>query len=125
MIARICAAVVGALIAIAGATKVTDYRQWMQDAHAQHVWPIIATVLPPIELLLGALLVVLSPTPVVLGSATLLLLVFTAFLVAQIASKSTVPCACFGSKSKRPPSGRDVVRNLAMIALLFVAAAIQ
>jgi len=125
MIARICAAVVGALIAIAGATKVTDYKQWMQDARAQHVWPIIATVLPPIELLLGALLVVLSPTPVVLGSATLLLLVFTAFLIAQIASKSTVPCACFGSKSKRPPSGRDVVRNLAMIALLFIAAAIQ
>ncbi len=125
MIARICAAVVGALIAIAGATKVTDYKQWMQDARAQHVWPIIATVLPPIELLLGALLVVLSPTPVVLGSATLLLLVFTAFLIAQIASKSTVPCACFGSKSKRPPSGREVVRNLAMIALLFIAAAIQ
>jgi hypothetical protein len=97
----------------------------MQDARAQHVWPIIATVLPPVELLLGALLVVLSPTPVVLGSATLLLLVFTAFLIAQIASKSTVPCACFGSKSKRPPSGRDVVRNLAMIALLFIAAAIQ
>jgi len=125
MISRICAALVGALIAIAGATKVTDYKQWLADAKAQHVWPFISRVLPPVELLLGALLVVLEPNPVVLGAATLLLLVFTAFLVAQIASKSAVPCACFGSKSKRPPSGRDVIRNIAMMALLFIAAALQ
>jgi hypothetical protein len=125
MISRICAALVGALIAVAGATKVTDYKQWLADAKAQHVWPIAAKLLPPIELLLGALLVVLTPNPTVLGAATLLLLVFTAFLAAQIASKSTVPCACFGSKGKRPPSGRDVVRNIAMMALLFTAAALQ
>ena len=125
MIARMCAAVVGALIAVAGATKITDYKQWLADARAQHVWPAVAIVLPPIELLLGALLIVLEPHPNVLGAATLLLLVFTAFLVAQIASKSVVPCACFGSKSKRPPSGRDVLRNIVMLAMLFIAAALQ
>lgn len=125
MIARICAAIVGALIAVAGATKATDYKQWMKDARAQHVWPAVAAVLPLVELLLGALLVVLTPSPGVLGAATLLLLVFTAFLIAQIASKSTVPCACFGSKSTRPPSRRDVLRNIAMIALLFIAAAVK
>lgn len=125
MISRICAALVGALIAVAGASKITDYKQWLADAKAQHVWPIVAKLLPPIELLVGALLVVLKPNPAVLGTATLLLLVFTAFLVAQIASKSVVPCACFGSKSKRPPSGRDVLRNIAMMALLFIAAALQ
>lgn len=125
MISRICAAVVGALIAVAGATKVTDYKHWLADAKAQHVWPIVAKLLPPTELLLGALLVVLAPNPTVLGAATLLLLIFTAFLAAQIASKSSVPCACFGSKSKRPPSGRDVLRNIAMMALLFIAAALQ
>lgn len=125
MIARICTAIVGALIAVAGATKVTDYKQWLADARAQHVWPAVAAVLPPIELLIGALLIVLAPHPAILGTATLLLLVFTAFLAAQIASKSVVPCACFGSKSKRPPSGRDVLRNIAMMAMLFIAAALQ
>ena len=125
MIARLCAAIVGALIAVAGASKITDYKQWLIDAQAQHVWPVIARVLPPLELLLGALLVVLEPNPSVLGAATLLILVFTAFLIAQIASKSSVPCACFGSKSKRPPSARGVARNIAMMALLFVAAALQ
>jgi hypothetical protein len=125
MIARLCAAVVGVLIALAGAAKLTDYKQWKTDARAQNVWPIVAVVLPPIELLLGALLIVLTPTPGVLGMATLLLLIFTAFLLAQIATKSVVPCACFGSKSKRPPSMRDVARNLAMMMLLFVAAALS
>lgn len=125
MIARLCAAIVGSIIAVAGATKLTDFQQWRLDARAQHVWPFVALVLPPIELLLGALLIVLAPSALVLGSATLLLLVFTAFLLAQIASKSAVPCACFGSKSKRPPSLRDVLRNVAMMALLFVAAAVQ
>lgn len=125
MIARLCAAVVGVLIALAGAAKVTDYKQWMRDARAQNVWPAVAMVLPPLELLLGALLIVLVPSPQVLGAATLLVLVFTAFLLAQIATKSTVPCACFGSKTKRPPSMRDVARNLAMMALLFVAAALS
>ena len=125
MIARLCAAAVGVLIALAGAAKLTDYTQWKRDARAQNVWLIVAVVLPPLELLLGALLIVLSPTPEVLGMATLLLLIFTAFLLAQIATKSVVPCACFGSKSKRPPSMRDVARNLAMMALLFVAAALS
>jgi hypothetical protein len=125
MIARLCAAAVGVLIALAGAAKLTDYKQWNRDARAQNVWPIVAVVLPPLELLLGALLIVLAPTPGVLGMATLLLLIFTAFLLAQIATKSVVPCACFGSKSKRPPSMRDVARNLTMMALLFVAAALS
>jgi hypothetical protein len=125
MIARLCAAAVGVLIALAGAAKVTDYKQWKRDAHAQSVWPVVAVVLPPLELLLGALLIVLSPTPEVLGMATLLLLIFTAFLIAQIVTKSVVPCACFGSKSKRPPSMRDVGRNLAMMAMLFVAAVLS
>lgn len=125
MISRLCAAVVGVLIALAGASKVTDFKQWQIDARAQKVWPVIAVVLPALELLLGALLVVLTPSPQVLGAATLLLLIFTAFLLAQIASKSVVPCACFGSKSKRPPSMRDVARNVAMMGLLFVAAALS
>lgn len=125
MISRLCAAVVGVLIALAGASKVTDFKQWQIDARAQKVWPVIALVLPALELLLGALLIVLTPSPQVLGAATLLLLIFTAFLLAQIASKSVVPCACFGSKSKRPPSMRDVARNVAMMSLLFVAAALS
>lgn len=123
MVSRVLAAIVGATLAIAGATKLLDFRGWMRDARAQAVWPAVAAAVPPAEVVIGAALVALEPTPLTLGSATLLLLVFTAFLVASIAAGSTVPCACFGSVSRRPPSWRDVLRNGGLLAALFVSAA--
>lgn len=125
MIAHFLAAVVGIVIAVAGAMKLVNRQQWLRDAQAQNLWPVVSYPLPFVELFLGALLVGLSPNAVVLGMATLLLLIFTAYLIAQIASKSTVPCACFGSRSARPPAGRDVVRNVALMALLFISAALS
>lgn len=122
MLARLCAAVVGAVLAYAGANKVTAFRQWQQDAKRQNVPAIIANILPILELVLGAALVVLKPSANVLGLATLLLLVFTVYLSAQVVGKSQVPCACFGARVVRPPSWRDVLRNLFLIALLFVSA---
>ena len=122
MFARLCAAVVGVVLAYAGANKVTAFRQWQQDAKRQNVPAFIAYVLPILELVIGAALVALKPLPLVLGIATLLLLVFTVYLSAQVIGKSQVPCACFGARVVRPPSWRDVVRNLALIALLFVSA---
>lgn len=125
MVAHLLAALVGSVIAVAGAIKVVNRDQWIRDAQAQHLWPVVTYTLPFLELVIGAFLIVLSPQPLVLGAATLLLLIFTAYLVAQIASKSVVPCACFGSRSSRPPSGRDVLRNLALMAMLFTAAALN
>ena len=124
MISRLLAAVVGVIILFAGATKLTGFQQWKADARSQGLWPAIAYALPAVELLIGALLIVLSPTPVVLGLATLLVLVFTGYLVVLVASGSTVPCACFGAKFSRPPSGRDILRNCAMLIALFLSAAL-
>lgn len=124
MVSRLLAAVVGAVLAVAGATKLLDFRGWMRDARAQAVWPAVAVAVPPFELLIGAALVALDPAPVSLGAATALLLVFTAFLVASVASGSTAPCACFGSVRRRPPSWRDVLRNCVLLVALFVSAAV-
>jgi hypothetical protein len=122
LIARLCAAIVGAVLAYAGANKVTAFRHWQQDAKRQNVPAVIANVLPILELAIGASLVVLKPQPVVLGLATLLLLVFTVYLSAQVIGKSQVPCACFGARVVRAPSWRDVARNFVLIALLFASA---
>ncbi len=121
--ARICAALVGAVLALAGAGKVMSWNQWRANALQQHLWSFVAVVLPPLELVLGAALLVLKPAPTILGLATLLLVVFTSFLAMQVLTKSQVPCACFGAHVNRPPSWRDVLRNLALIALMFTAAA--
>lgn len=123
--ARFCAAVVGATLALAGAGKFTSWNQWLSNARQQHLWKIVAISLPLIELVLGAALFVLKPTPIFLGLATLLLVVFTLFLAMQVITKSQVPCACFGAHVNRPPSWRDVVRNLGLIALIFAAAALS
>lgn len=125
IVARICAAVVGATLAFAGASKVTSWNQWRANARQQHLWAVVAVVLPVLELILGAALVVLKPAATVLGLATLLLVVFTSFLTMQVITKSQVPCACFGAHVNRPPSWRDVVRNLGLISLMFTAAALS
>ena len=75
--ARVCAAVVGATLALAGAGKFTSWNQWISNARRQHLWKVVAISLPAIELVLGAALLVLKPAATVLGLATLLLVVFT------------------------------------------------
>ena len=125
MIARISAAIVGVILAFAGANKITAWKMWRDDARRQNVPTVIAVLLPGAELLIGSLLVVLEPQPFTLGIATLLLLIFTVYLTVQVLAKSVVPCACFGARSVRPPAWRDVGRNIALMALLFLAAAVS
>ena len=71
IIARICAAIVGAFLALAGASKVTSWSQWRTNARQQHLWSVVAIALPGLELLLGAALLVVKPAATVLGLATL------------------------------------------------------
>ena len=118
-------AFVGAVIAFAGSQKITAWSAWMVTARAQSLWKPVARVVPVVELILGASMVVLPPSSVAMGAATILLLVFTAFLAMQVASGSQVPCACFGARTPRPPSWVDVGRNVALIAALVVAAALR
>lgn len=125
VVSRLLCAAVGAVIAWAGATKFADLPRWRRDAAAQGVAAPVATVLPVVELLLGGWLVVSEPAPVPMALATVLLLVFTVFLVVQVARGSSVPCACFGARSTRPPGWRDVGRNLALIGALVTAAAVS
>jgi hypothetical protein len=68
--ARVCAAVVGAALALAGAGKFTSWNQWLSNARRQHLWKVVAISLPAIELVLGAALLVLKPAPIVLGLLT-------------------------------------------------------
>lgn len=119
------AASVGAAFAWAGANKLTDMRSWRAAARAQSLPQPVAAVVPFVETVLGSVLVVGAPSAATLGAATVLLAVFTAFLVVQVATGSTVPCACFGVRAARPPSRRDVARNILMIAALVASAALR
>ena len=122
MISRLLAAAVGAVLAVAGASKLLDLDSWRRDARAQGIWPVVAWAVPPVEVVLGAALVALDPSPLTLGAATLVLMIFTVFLVVSVMVGSTVPCACFGSVRRRPPGWRDVARNATLLAAPFASA---
>ena len=117
-VARILAAIVGAAVAWAGAQKLTALGTWLAAARAQSLPRAVALVVPPVELLLGASLVVTEPAAVTLGAVTVL-------PTETCTARNTVPCACFGTRASRPPSGRDIARNVLMIAALVAAAALN
>lgn len=125
MLPRLLAGAVGAVLALAGASKITDWSGWMRAARQQGLWSWVARVVPPMELLAGASLIVFDPSPLPMGLATCLLLIFTAFLVMQVRGGATAPCACFGMRVQRAPSARDLWRNAALIGALVAAAALS
>ncbi len=121
---RVLAAIVGVVFAVAGAQKILGWNQWISDARAQGVKKLLAACIPVTELVLGVLLTAFGLSSLVLGISTALLMVFTVFLAVSIRSGSQQPCACFGSRVRRPPSAKDLVRNVLLMSLLFAAAII-
>ncbi|HJL75952.1 MAG TPA: MauE/DoxX family redox-associated membrane protein [Acidimicrobiales bacterium] len=80
---------------------------------------LFAVALPVVELA-TALLLLLDPLTGG-ASAVALLAAFTTLLVGRLRTGHTGGCGCFGAWSTKPLSWRDVVRNLALIAVGCVA----
>jgi uncharacterized membrane protein len=94
---------------LAGAAKIAfaDSGGWPGGS------PLVRLVLPPLELITGALLIAgYRWAGIVAG---VLLAVFTAFLVFRLARHSSEPCRCFGEASNRPVSPLNVVRNVVLL----------
>ena len=112
----------GAVLLLSGALKVVGRPVWRAQADSLGVPRAVAAVVPFVELVLGALLVVnvwRRPAAVLAG---LLLVGFTVFIVRLLRRGSRAPCACFGSLSRSELGWSAVVRNLVLIALAVVAA---
>jgi uncharacterized membrane protein YphA (DoxX/SURF4 family) len=124
VIAAACRIVVGALFLISGVLKLRD-RQWPTAAAEFGTPRVLVPVLPWLEVVLGALLVVQLGGPWVPVAALVLLLAFTVAVILQLARGRRVPCACFGAASTRPIDRVTVARNLALIALMLVAIVVQ
>ena len=80
----------------------------------------LATVVPFVELVVGALLVAqIARRPVALVAAALLV-GFTTLLVVRLVQGQRPPCACFGAWTTKPIGWRNVVRNAVLLALAAV-----
>ena len=118
----VAAVVVGVVFLVAAVTKLARPAAWRtQSADLRVPWPV-AAVVPYVEAVVGALLVVQAMRHAVAWAAAALLVAMTALLAGRLAQGEHPPCACFGAWSASPISMRHVVRNLVFIAVAVMAA---
>jgi uncharacterized membrane protein YphA (DoxX/SURF4 family) len=120
MLGVIASVILGGVMCVAGGSKIAMGDRWPVEAQALGAPKAIAPVVPWIEIALGALLVV-QIQPEVVGVLTLALLMTFTLLIARQLQKGHRPvCACFGSWSSKPLSGKHVARNAGFIALALI-----
>ena len=120
MLGVIASVILGGVMCIAGGSKVAMGKRWPVEAESLGAPKAIAPIVPWVEIALGALLIV-QLKPEVVGSLSLVLLVtFTLLIVRQLQKGHRPVCACFGSWSSKPLSGKHVARNASFIALALI-----
>jgi uncharacterized membrane protein YphA (DoxX/SURF4 family) len=122
MVVTVAALIVGAAFVVAGASKLAARDTWPSQAKGLGAPDWTVPVVPWVELVVGALLVVQVGRPVMAIIAIGMLTVFTAMIAVQLRQGRHPPCACFGAWSAKPIGGGHVARNLALIAFAVVAA---
>lgn len=119
--ARLAAIVLGTVFVVAGASKVAAGTGWVAQARQLGAPIPVATVLPGVEIVLGALLVVGLGAPVPAVAAIVLLVGFSVVIARQLVDGRHPPCACFGAWSHRPLGEGHLVRNAALIVVALIA----
>lgn len=113
---------VATVFLLAAVTKLARPAAWRAQSGDLGVpWPV-AAVVPYVEAVIGALLLVQFQRQVVAWCAVAVLVSFTAVLLVRLAQGQHPPCACFGSWSAAPIGAVSIVRNLVFIAVAVAAA---
>ncbi len=121
LVARIASVVLGAVFVIAGAAKLAAGSAWIAQARQMGASQPVATVVPGIELVLGAALVTGIGTPLPALAAIALLVAFSVVIGRQLVHGRHPPCACFGAWSTRPLSDVHLARNAGLIVIGIIA----
>lgn len=121
VIGRIAAVVLGAVFVVAGASKLAAGSTWIAQARQMGVTQAVATVVPGVELLLGAALVTGLAMPLPAVAAIVLLVAFSVVIARQLVDGRHPSCACFGAWSTRPLSDTHLLRNAALVAIAALA----
>ncbi|MFZ9864025.1 MAG: MauE/DoxX family redox-associated membrane protein [Ilumatobacteraceae bacterium] len=125
MIGTIASVILGALMCVAGGSKVILGDRWPIEAGELGAPRWVAPIVPWFEIALGAALIAQlwrAPMAIV---ALLTLQVFTVLLLANIGRGHRPVCACFGSWSAKPIGTGHVVRNVAMMLLAVLALVVR
>jgi len=116
-VALMASVLLGLVFLVSGGAKIAAGPAWPEQAVGLGAPPIVVPVLPWVEIVLGAILVMQLAPVVAAGAALLLLAAFTALIVRRLLQGRHPPCACFGSWSARPLGAGHVARNVAFMVL--------
>jgi uncharacterized membrane protein YphA (DoxX/SURF4 family) len=120
-VGRIAAVLLGAVFVVAAVSKIVAGTAWVAQARELGAPTPVATMLPGVELVLGALLVAGIAAPIPAVVAALLLIVFSVAIARQLVDGRHPPCACFGAWSQRPLGEGHLLRNAALIIVALLA----
>jgi uncharacterized membrane protein YphA (DoxX/SURF4 family) len=120
-LATIASVALGAVFVIAGTAKLAAGSAWIAQARQMGASQPVATVVPGIELVLGAALVTGIGTPLPALAAIALLVAFSVVIGRQLVDGRHPPCACFGTWSTRPLSDVHLARNGGLIVVGVIA----
>ena len=113
--------VLGLVFLVSGGSKIAAGQAWPDQARGLGAPPLVVPVLPWLEIVLGAVLV-MQLAPVLAAAVALAVLVaFTALILRRLSEGEHPPCACFGAWSTKPLGRGHVVRNVGVMALGVVA----
>jgi uncharacterized membrane protein YphA (DoxX/SURF4 family) len=112
----------GALFVVAALPKLTDPVGFAKAVANYHLVPVqaerlLALVLPPIELLVGVLLIVGVADAGASLLAVALLVVFTAAIGAAIARGLDISCGCFHTEGGAKAGGGKIAENVAFLVV--------
>jgi uncharacterized membrane protein YphA (DoxX/SURF4 family) len=122
LVGTLAAVVVGVAFVAAGVFKLADGPAWPRQAADMGVGRSLAVVVPWVEIVIGAVLAVQLLEPWAAIAAALMLVAFTVVIGLRLLDGSRPPCACFGSRSKRPLGAYHLLRNVGLLLLAVVAA---
>ena len=120
-VARLAAVVLGAVFVVAAVAKIAAGATWVAQARELGAPTSVATALPGVELVVGAMLIVGMGGPAPAIAAAALLVVFSVAIARQLVDGRHPPCACFGAWSQRPIGEEHLLRNAALILVAVVA----
>ena len=111
---------VGLILLFAGAAKLRQ-PAWLATAASFGVPRRAASVLPWVEIAVGALLAAVVGLPWTALAAGALVFGFTGLIGIRLYARQPAPCGCFGETSTRPIGTDTFVRNLVLLAATVVA----
>lgn len=121
-VGTVASVVLGAVLALAGGSKLRLGRAWNAQAVDLGAPAWVAPFVPWVELVVGAMLIAQVGRVVVAPVAIVVLVSFTVLVVSNLRRGRRPVCACFGALSAAPLGWSHVARNAVFVGLGVLAA---